>query len=172
MSSKSVRTALDTYGRAIAENPQKARGKNSSATATLGKDLHFRISGANGETGESDMPRALGGGGVAPAPGWLLRAAVAACAGSAIAMRAAKQGIALRALEVTVESESDNRGMLGLDEQISPALSGLVVRVKIGGENAAAEDLRGLVQWADRHSPVGCTVREARPMRLEVEVLP
>jgi uncharacterized OsmC-like protein len=171
MSTESIRAAQETYARTITENPRKARGKNSSATASLAQDLHFRISGPNGEMVESDMPRALGGGSAAPAPGWLLRAAVAACTGSVIAMRAARQGIALDTLDVTVESESDNRGMLGLDEQISPALAGLVVHVKIGGQNASADDLRGLVEWADRHSPVGCTVREARPTRLETEVV-
>jgi len=171
MSTESIREAQEKLGRAIGENPEKARGKNAAATAVLTQDLQFRVTGPNGEAVETDMPRGMGGGAAAPAPGWLLRAALASCTGTVIAMRAAKQGVALRTLEVTVESESDNRGLLGLDERISAGLSGLRLRVKIGADGTSADQLRSLVQWGDRHSPVGCTLHEAPAVRLEVEIV-
>ena len=70
-----------------------------------------------------------------PQPGWLVRAALASCTGTAIAMRAAKLGIAVEKLEVSVESESDNRGLLGLDQTISAALIGLRTIVRIRAAN-------------------------------------
>ena len=44
------------------------------------------------------------------------------------------------------------------------------VRVRIGGPPDAAT-LRELVQWADAHSPVGCTVRNAAACSLDIEVV-
>jgi hypothetical protein len=86
-------------------------------------------------------------------------------------MRAAKLGVNLTTLEVTVESYSDNRGILGLDDKISAGLSSLATRVKIGASNASADQLRGLAEWGDRHSPVACTARIPPSYALEVEVV-
>jgi hypothetical protein len=76
-------------------------------------------------------------------------------------MRAARLGINLSKLEVAVESEGDNRGILGLDDGISAAMSALRTTVQIAADNAGPEQLEELVRWSDKHSPVGCTVREA-----------
>lgn len=103
-------------------------------------------------------------------PGWLLRGALASCTATVIAMRAAKLGIALQALEVSVESESDSRGILALDDKVSAALGSVRTKVKVRGD-ADAATLRELVAWAEAHSPVGCTVRQPAACSLEVEVL-
>jgi uncharacterized OsmC-like protein len=86
-----------------------------------------------------------------------------------IAMRAARLGIRLDTLEVTVESESDSRGLLGLDDSISAGLCAVRTRVRIAGD-AQDDDLRELVAWADAHSPVSCTLRSAPACTLEVEL--
>jgi len=72
----------------------------------------------------------MGGGGTAPNPGWLMRAALASCNATGIATQAAKAGIPLTRLEVSVSSETDGRGVLGLDERISPAMQPLEILVK------------------------------------------
>jgi hypothetical protein len=73
-------------------------------------------------------------------------------------------------LEITVESESDARGILGMDENVSAALSTIRTKVKIQG-TASPDSLRALVAWADAHSPVGCTVKEAPACSLDVEII-
>ena len=83
-------------------------------------------------------------------------------------MRAAQLGIDLTALDVTVESESDNRGMLGLDQRISAGLSGLRARVSLRADNATPAELEDLVRWGDAHSPVACTLREALAGEIDV----
>ena len=85
-------------------------------------------------------------------------------------MRAATQGIELTELEVTVESEADQRGMLGLDDRIPPGPSAFTARVRIGAAGAHADELRALAEWADRHSPVASTARGKPHYSLEVEV--
>ena len=170
MSDPKIREALERLGAAVLADPVKARAKNAPATARLAEGLKCEVSGPHGERFVTDMPPAMGGTASGPNPGWLLRSALASCAATVIAMRAAKLGIALEALEVTVESESDNRGLLGLDDSISAGLGEVRTRVKISG-NAEPHALRELVTWADAHSPVGCTIRRASPCSLEIEVV-
>jgi uncharacterized OsmC-like protein len=169
MSATSIREALENLGRLITEQPEKARAKNVPATARLLEGLRCEVKGPNGEAVHTDMPPAVGGAASAPAPGWLLRASLASCTATAIAMRAAKLGVHLTALEVTVESSSDNRGMLGLDDKISAGLSPITTRVKIGARDMAADQLRELAEWGDRHSPIACTTRGSSVYSLEVE---
>jgi len=171
MAATDIREAIEKTSRAIAEQPEKAHSKNVPATARLLDGLRCEVKGPNGETAHTDMPPAMGGAASAPAPGWLLRAAVASCTATAIAMRAAKLGITLTTLEVTAESSSDNRGILGLDDKISAGLSQLAVRVKIGAAGTPAAGLRELAEWGDSHSPVACTARISPRYSLEVQVV-
>ena len=83
--SANIREAVDKLSAAIAADPAKARARNTPATARLKDGLQCEITGPHGDTA------------------------------TVVAMRAAKLGIELTSLEVHVESESDNRGMLGLD---------------------------------------------------------
>ena len=168
--SANIREAVDKLSAALAADPSKARAKNAPATARLTTGLQCEIRGPYGERVVTDMPPAMGGGASGPNPAWLLRGALASCTATVVAMRAAKLGIELTTLEVHVESESDNRGVLGLDPAVSAGLGVLRTRIRIGG-NADADRLRELVQWADAHSPVACTVRDAPPSSLDIEVL-
>lgn len=170
MANAGVREAIERLSAVITADPAKARPKNVPATARLTEGLKCEVSGPNKERAVTDMPAAMGGGASAPNPAWLLRAGMASCAATVIAMRAAKLGIALTELEVTVESDSDARGILGLDDKVSAGLNPMRSRVRIGGA-ADAATLRELVQWADAHSPVGCTVRNAAACSLDIEVV-
>ncbi len=125
MSVPSPREAIERVSAAISADPTKGRAKNAPATARLTTGLQCELSGPYNERLITDMPQAMGGAASGPNPGWLLRGALASCTATVIAMRAAKLGVALSSLEVTVESESDNRGILGLDENVS---AGLVAR--------------------------------------------
>jgi len=170
MGNPGIRDAIETLSAAISADPAKARAKNAPAKARLTEGLKCEITGPRSERAVTDMPPAMGGAASGPNPGWLLRAAMASCTATVIAMRAAKLGIVLSSLEVTVESESDNRGMLGLDERVSAGLGALRTTVRIGG-NAESTILRELVAWAEAHSPVGCTLRRPPASSLDVEVV-
>jgi uncharacterized OsmC-like protein len=163
-----IRETKDEAARVIAANPEKARVKNASATASLKDGLTLSVTGPNGEAVETDMPKGVGGEGGVPQPGWLMRAALASCTGTVIAMRAAKLGIALDKLDVTVESQSDNRGLLGLDRDVSAAMIGLHVAVRIRAANTPKDQLESLVHWGEAHSPVACTLRGALAAEIDV----
>lgn len=166
-----IRDAIEKTSKVIAEQPEKARSKNVPATARLLDGLRCEVKGPNGETVHTDMPPAMGGAASAPAPGWLLRASMASCTATAIAMRAAKLGVSLTTLEVTVESYSDNRGILGLDDKIAAGLSSIATQVRIGARDVSPDQLRELAQWGDGHSPVACTARSSPSYSLEIDVV-
>jgi uncharacterized OsmC-like protein len=168
MSTAAVREAMERTSNALSADPAKARVK-AAATARLGDGLKCEVTGGREFRVATDMPPAMGGQASAPNPGWLMRAAMASCTATAIAMRAAKLRVVLSKLEVTVESEADQRGLLGMDDKVSSALAGWRTKVSIAGD-APPEKLREVVAWADAHSPVGCTLRQGAPSALEIEL--
>jgi uncharacterized OsmC-like protein len=171
MSIASIDAALVNISDAITADPEKARARAAPAIARLSDGLRCEVTGPKGEAVHTDMPPAMGGTASAPNPGWLLRGAIASCTATAIAMRAARLGVELKALEVTVETESDHRGLLGLDDRVSAGFSAMRVRVRIGADGVDPSQLRELVEWGDAHSPVSCTVRHAPATSVEVEIV-
>jgi uncharacterized OsmC-like protein len=160
MTFEHIRQSIESARKYLSEHPDQARYTDRPATAVIEDGLRCRIEGLEGVT---DMPAAVGGGGSAPTPGWLARAAQASCDATVIAMRAAELGVQLQRLEVTVDSESDDRGLLGMDEAIPAGPLSSRIRVRIEAAGVDPEQLRDLVEWADRHSPVSDAVRREVP---------
>ena len=171
MSTPTVREAIEQLSAAISADPMKARAKNVPATARLTEGLRCELSGPYSERLVTDMAPAMGGTASGPNPGWLLRGAIASCTATVIAMRAAKLGVALSSLQVTVETDSDLRGILGLDENVLPGSGAVRIKVEIGAPNAPADVLREIVTWADHHSPVTCTMRQAPECSLDIKIV-
>ena len=172
MSANAIAQALDAMTARFTEMPEKARVQVPAAVSTMVSGLVCQTRGPNGESITTDMAPAMGGTGTAPNPGWLLRAAMSSCTATVIASRAAQMGVPLTELEVSVQGETDLRGLLGLDPTVSAAITNQVMRVRIASSNASAEVLEEIVRWAEAHSPVGCTVCSGNECALEVEVLP
>jgi uncharacterized OsmC-like protein len=152
----------------LTDHPEEARYRDASARARLESGLVVRVSGPGGETLQTDMPVGIGGTASAPSPGWFLRAAVASCVASLIAIRAAAVHVTLGSVEVEVDSESDDRGILGLDDAIPAGALSTRVIVTIdapGLDHAALEELVG---WAVEHCPVSDTVKRAIPLEIEI----
>ena len=140
------------------------------ATATVIDGLHCRIESPDGNAIHTDMPPSVGGDASANSPGWMLRAALASCDATLLAMRAARQGLQLERIEVTVEASSDGRGMF-LDEGINPGSADMCLRFRIAPGNASAEQVRALVHWVETHSPVANDIIRAVTVRSEIEIV-
>jgi uncharacterized OsmC-like protein len=96
---------------------------------------------------------------------------MASCDATVIAMRAAQEGIQLTTLEVTVTSESDDRGFLGMDYSLPAGPLTAQIHVKIAADGVPLEKLHEIVDWADRHSPVSDAVKRAVPTTVVVEAV-
>src|SRR4030067_1697792 len=114
------------------QNPDKALSQDKEAVAGVEEGLRVRATGPDGQTLVCDMPKGLGGGAAAPSPGWMMRAALANCEAVMIALRAAQRGIDVNTLEVRVDSVSDDRGMLGMDESKPAGPLNMKISLRIG----------------------------------------
>ena len=163
-----IRTAMEGATAYLTAHPDEAHYTDSLATARVVDGLHVRVEGPAGEVLETDMPSAVGGAGSAPSPGWFLRAAVAACVASLATMRAAQLGLAGFSVEVEVDSESDDRGILGLDASVPGGPLSMRIGLRMAADGAELETLEELAVWAVEHCPVSDAVRRAIPVHVEV----
>src|ERR687887_1623727 len=164
---ESISRAIATASDHLTEHPEAGSGTDAAATAVREEGLRFRVEGPNGEV-ITDMSKTVGGGATAPTPGWLLRAALASCDATAVAMDAAREGVELTELAVTVESDSDFRGVLGVDDSVPPGPSAVRVRIQLAADNATEDQLRELVQRAESRSLVRDAIARTVPMTTEI----
>jgi len=171
---QAIAQALRRVESIVRRRPAAALHEDTAAHAIWQGDLRVVTGHAGGVRLATDMPPELGGAGAQVTPGWLMRAALAACAATRIAMSAAAEAIELTSLEVVASSRSDVRGLLGIgDEADAPVVAGprdLQLRVRIAAAGVAPERLRALVEHAHRHSPVGCAIENAQPVALAIEI--
>jgi uncharacterized OsmC-like protein len=122
----------------------------------------------------TDMPAEIGGGGAGVTPGWLLRAALASCAVTRIAMLAAAEGLVLRTLEAEARSRSDARGLFGIDEAdgraVTPGPLDVQLHVRIGADGVGPERLRALVAASEPLSPITCALQTSVPVAMHIDV--
>jgi uncharacterized OsmC-like protein len=165
----SIRSAIEQASNYLTEHPEAATGSDSAATAVREDGLRFRVEGPWASL-TSDMAESVGGGASAPTPGWLLRAALAACDGTLLAMEAAREGIELTDVEVSVESESDFRGILGVDPSVQPGPMSVRVRIRLAATDATDDQLRAIVKRAESRSPVRDALMREVQMTTEVVI--
>lgn len=165
-----IREAVGAASAYLTEHPDEAAYRDSHARARLGDGLRVDVTGPNGERLSTDMPRGIGGSAMAASPGWYFRAAAAACVASLIGIRAAMLGVELPAdvVEVSVDSESDDRGILGLDPAIPAGALAMRVAVTLGGGSIERATFEDIVQWAVAHCPVTDTASRAVPIEVVV----
>lgn len=164
---KSMQGVIGYYTR----NPSGALSQDKEAMAIIEDGLRARATGSQGQTLVCDMPQALGGGGSAPSPGWMMRAALANCEAIMIALRAAQLGVQLSKLEVRVDSLSDDRGMLGMDDSLPAGPLNMKISVRVGAQGVPTEKLHEIVDWAEKHSPVGEPLTRIMPIEYAVEIV-
>ena len=168
MPATAIRDAVEGAVAYLTEHPDEARYTDSAATAVVETGLAVLVTGPDGASVKTDMPASVGGSGSAPSPGWLMRAAQASCLATLVAMRAAQQGIELTEVEVTVDSESDDRGILGVDNSVPSGPLSSRARIRVTATGAGEVDMEDVVRWAEAHCPVQDALRRAIPCTVEI----
>ena len=99
-----------------------------------------------------DMPKALGGDGSAPSPGFFVRAGLIGCVAIGIKMTAAREGIPLKSVDVDVEMDFDDGAMFGLgDNTAAPLETRLTITLKSSAPWAAVEEMARRALAADTY---------------------
>lgn len=168
MAADQIRNAIETATAYLREHPDEARSTDSAAVASIVDGLVVRVTGPGGVSLTTDMVPSVGGTASAPSPGWLLRAAEASCVATLVAMRAAMLGITLDTLTVTVDSESDDRGLLGIDDAVPAGPLSDRVSVRLTAAGIDPGTLEEMAHWGVKHCPV-CDALE-RPIPITTEV--
>jgi uncharacterized OsmC-like protein len=115
---------------------------------------------------DSDEPTVLLGENRAPNAGEFALQALAACLAGTVVYHAAARGMALHALECTVEGDLDVQGFLGLDGNVRPGYEQIHVSIKVAGEfdDEQIAELAALT----RFSPVRDTI--TNPVAVTIDV--
>lgn len=163
----SIRSAMEQASSYLSEHPDAATASDSAATAVREDGLRFRVEGP-WEPLITDMSKSVGGRASAPSPGWLMRAALAACDATLVAMEAARDGIELTDLQVSVESETDFRGVLGVGPSVPAGPLSVRVSIRLAATDATDDQLREIVERAESHSPVRDAL--ARELSISTEI--
>jgi uncharacterized OsmC-like protein len=153
-----------------AEHPEKAVGMDSFAVARLTGGLATVVEGPSGQRLTTDMPGGVGGAAGAPTPGWYMRAGVASCTATVIAIRAAELSIPLQHLAVRLESLSNDIGMIGDQHGIPAGPLEARMSIEISAPGVPGEKLTEIVDWGIAHSPIADALTRAVPMKVEVSV--
>lgn len=176
MSAQEIAAAMERVQAVFRRRPEAGLHDDSAATVRWMGGLRTVASHAEGHQVATEMPAELGGVGDQVTPGWLVRAGLASCAATRIAMEAAARGIELKELEVQASSRSDARGLLGMAEAngaaIDPGPRDLQLKIRISAPGVAPEVLRALVDESQRCSPVGAAIESAVPIAVQVDIVP
>lgn len=92
--------------------------------------------------------------------------ALAGCVTTTFILHATARGITIRELSTELDGDLDVRGLLGLDEAISPGYERIRIRMHVKAD-CPDEDLADLLAYTQRHSPVCNTV--CRPVPVVIE---
>jgi uncharacterized OsmC-like protein len=165
-----IKDSIESAARYLTEHPDEARYTDSYARATLGESLRVDVEGPGALRIVTDMPEGVGGRAQEPSPGWLFRAAIASCVASTVGMEAARQDVALSALLVEVDSESDDRGILGMDETVPAGPLSTRVRIRARAEGIEETKLRAILERGAALCPVCDATKRAVDVSLEIEI--
>lgn len=157
--------AKEGQHRAIAvfdKRPNRAQVTNTG-TATVEDGLVCAFSDGIHAI-DVDMPEAIGGTGTAPSPGYFGRAAICSCIAIGIKMTAARDGLVLDRVSVSIEQDFDNRGVLGMPGASAAPLD---TRVEIAiSSSAPTQKIKDLVDRALQIDPWYLAFSIAQPVQI------
>jgi uncharacterized OsmC-like protein len=177
MNGMDVQAAMDTIG-AIKADPTLARfqfrarntwingGENRSVIRDFygaGREDDSRAMAFEFTNGE---PPVLLGNNEGANPVEFLLHALAGCVTTTFVLHAPARGIRIRELSTRLEGDLDLRGLLGLDDSVSPGYEQIRISMDVKAD-CSDEELDDLLAYTQQHSPVCNTV--CRPVPVVVQ---
>jgi uncharacterized OsmC-like protein len=135
----------------IFERKPSAALSSAKTSGRLDEGLHCTASSGQLDV-RMDLPKALGGDGSAPTPGFFFRAGLIGCVAIGIKVTAAREGIPLESVDVDVEMDFDDGAMFGLgDNTAAPLETRLTITLKSQAPWAAVEAMARRALAADTY---------------------
>jgi uncharacterized OsmC-like protein len=176
MTAETISKAVQRLRNVLSRHPEAGIRADEPAIASWGDGLRVVCTHANGTRIATDLPAGIGGTGDQVTPGWLMRAGLASCVATRIAMGAAVEGIILTRLEVSATSTSDARGLFGmttdLGEPITAGPRELRLKVRISASGVPRQRLQAIIDESYLCSPVSAALVNAVPVALYIEIDP
>lgn len=92
--------------------------------------------------------------------------ALAGCITSTFVMHATARGIRVDEISTSLEGDVDLRGLLGLDDSVTPAFKAIRVKINVKAD-CSDEDLDDLLTYTKAHSPITQTLTQPTPVAVE-----
>jgi uncharacterized OsmC-like protein len=163
----SLATAVERTVSGLTRAPERARLLRT-VTARLRDGVTCDIA-TSSHALVADFPEGAGGRNLGPTPSELLGGAIASCLVIGWALWAARLGVTLEALEITVETELDMRGLYGLGDSVLPGHSAVRCIANVRSP-APPERLRELAATVERMSPLLDDLRRSVPFTTDVRL--
>ncbi len=162
--------------KAATERSMEAMRKRPTlAQSTARTTVTWRIGGTACEIEDgpwrmlADMGRGAGFDGAAPDPGVLGRGALGACMVLAYELWAARLGVRLDDVRVTIESDFNALGMYGMDDSISPGWQAVRCTVEVTSSDDPAR-VAEVIEQANRHSPLMADISQPVPLTCDIRI--
>lgn len=117
-----------------------------------------------------DMPAAIGGSEEGLAPGFYGRAAICSCLAIGIKMTAAREDVRLEAVQIEIEQDWDNRGVLAMDDA-SPVPTDTRIAIKVTSSEPRSV-LEEIIRRALSSDPWLLVFKNAQPVSTAVSIAP
>jgi uncharacterized OsmC-like protein len=167
MDNEEIRTILERKVKAVTLRP--AVGQNTARTTVrLKPGLECEVTEGPWSLTVA-MSEKSGGTGAGPNPGVIGRGALGSCLALGYAMWAARLGVRIDALEVEVEADYDSRGELGVADDVPPGYTQVRYLVTVSSP-ASEEDVRRVIDTADRYSPYRDVFARAHDVRRQLRI--
>ena len=174
MTAETISKAVQRVRNVLSRHPEAGIRADEPAIARWEQGLRVVCTHANGTQIATDLPAEIGGTGDQVTPGWLMRAGLASCLATRIAIGVAAEGIVLTRLEVSATSTSDARGLFGmttdLGEPITAGPRELRLGVRIGASGVSRERVQAIIDESYHCSPVSAALVSAVPVALHIEI--
>lgn len=95
--------------------------------------------------------------------------ALAGCVTTTFVLHATARGIKIEELSTELEGDLDVRGLLGLDDSVSPGYEEIRIRIDVKAD-CSDEQLDDLLAYTQQHSPICNTV--CRPVPVKIDRIP
>lgn len=119
-------------------------------------------------TAVTDLGYGMGGAATGPSPGFYARTAIAGCVAIGVKMAAARDGISLRTVDVTVTTDFDDLAIFGFgDSTAAPVETQILIRVDTDASRQTVSDLIDHVLEMD---PWFLALRDAQTVVTRLEV--